>query len=180
MSFLTLLVLAVALGTDAFSLCVGIGLAGVKRRQILLISATVFTFHVFMPLTGWFLGEFTGSLLGRTAAAIGSLLLVYLGVRMVYHTLQNKGTAELHAVNFNTWGLFLLGSGVSLDALSVGFTLGARQADLVLTAGVIGVVAGVMTAGGLIFGRFLGSWVGKRAQLVGGLVLVGVGVKLFF
>lgn len=180
MSFVTLLVLAVALGTDAFSLCVGIGLTGVRRRQILLISATVFIFHVVMPLTGWVLGEIAGGLIGRAAAVIGSLLLVCLGVRMVWVTLRDVREAEPHVICFNTWGLLLLGASVSIDALSVGFTLGARQVDLVLTAVIIGAAAGVMTAGGLIFGRFLGSWVGERAQLVGGLVLVGIGVKLFF
>lgn len=179
MSFLTLFILAVALGTDAFSLCVGVGLAGVKRCQVLLLSMTVFIFHVIMPLIGWFMGEIAGSLIGRSAAVIGALLLVYLGVRMVWVTLR-AGEAEHHVVRFNTWGLLLLGASVSMDALSVGFTLGTRQVELFLTALVIGVVAGVMTAGGLIFGRFLGSWVGMRAQLAGGLVLVGIGVKLFF
>ncbi len=179
MSFVTLIVLAVALGTDAFSLCVGIGLAGVTRRQMLVISATVLVFHICMPLAGWFVGEFAGSRLGRAASVIGAVLLIYLGVKMIWATLRG-GRETVKKINFTTWGLVLLGTSVSMDALSVGFTLGARQVNLLLTAGTIGIVAGVMTAGGLILGRFVGSWVGERAQLLGGLILVGIGVKLIF
>jgi len=179
MSFYTLMALAVALGTDAFSLCVGIGLAGVKKRQILLLSVTVLLFHIFMPLAGWVAGGLAGIVLGRTAAIAGALLLVYLGVRMVWDAWSNGGQTEPTTIKFNTWGLLLLGASVSIDALSVGFTLGARQVNLLLTAGIIGLVAGTMTAGGLVFGRFLGDWVGEKAQFMGGLILVGIGVKLF-
>ncbi|BAF61008.1 MAG: manganese efflux pump [Pelotomaculum sp.] len=180
MSFFTLMALAVALGTDALSLSVGIGLTGISRRRILQISATVLLFHIFMPLTGWLVGEFTGSLIGRAAAVIGSLLLVGLGVKMIWAAWRNGGETEPSLVRFNFWGLLLLGASVSMDALSAGFTLGTRQVNLLLAAGVIGLVAGAMTAGGLVFGRFLGSRVGERAQLLGGLILVGIGIKLFF
>lgn len=181
MSLITLIILAVALGTDAFSLCVGIGLAGVKRRQIILISLTVLIFHIAMPLLGWLVGEFAGNLLGRMAAIAGSLLLVYLGVKMVWDTWQQHRLEQAPIrVNFSAGGLLLLGASVSMDALSVGFTLGTHQVNLLLTAGLIGVVAGLMTFTGLVFGHFLGGWVGEKAQLLGGLVLVGIGVKMIF
>lgn len=180
MSLATLLALAVALGTDAFSLCVGIGLSGVNRRQILLISATVLIFHIFMPLAGWLVGEIAGSLIGRAAAIAGSLLLIYLGLKMARDTWRDRDAAEPTIIRFSAWGLILLGASVSMDALSVGFTLGAHQANLLLTAGVIGIVAGLMTTSGLVFGRFLGAWVGRKAQFVGGLILVGIGIRLFF
>lgn len=172
--------LAVALGADAFSLCVGIGLTGVNRRQILLISVTVLVFHIVMPLAGWFLGEIAGNLVGRAAVIAGSMLLIYLGLKMIWSTWWERGGTEPTRVGFSAWGLILMGASVSMDALSVGFTLGAHQVNLLLTAGVIGIVAGLMTAGGLVFGRFLGAWVGGKAQLVGGVILVGIGVRLFF
>lgn len=180
MSLFTLIVLAVALGTDAFSLCVGIGLAGVNRRQIIIVSLTVLVFHIAMPLIGWFVGEFAGSLLGRVAAILGSLLLVYLGVKMIWETWRPRSEQTPARVNVSTGGVLLLGASVSMDALSVGFTLGAHQVNLLLTAGIIGIVAGIMTFTGLVFGRFLGSWVGEKAQLLGGLVLIGIGVKMIF
>ncbi len=180
MEYLTLFFLAVALGTDAFSLCVGIGLTGLKRKQIFLISIIILLFHIFMPLAGWFAGGYAGDLLGRAAAVAGSLLLIYLGVRMLRTAWLNNGKAVPAAAGFKLWGLLLLGASVSIDALSVGFTLGIHRVNLLLTAGIIGLVAGLMAAAGLIFGRFLGRRIGARAQLAGGLVLIGIGVKLFF
>jgi putative Mn2+ efflux pump MntP len=182
MSLLTLLALAAALGTDAFSLCVGVGLAGVNRRQIILISAVVLLFHIFMPLAGWFAGELAGSLIGRAAAILGSALLIYLGIRMILGSLKNGRGLEpsLNGFSFSFRSLVLLGASVSMDALSVGFTLGTQQVNLLLAAGVIGLVAGLMTACGLVFGRFLGTRVGERAQLLGGLILIGIGIKLLF
>ena len=179
MSFFTLIVLAVALGTDAFSLCLGIGMAGVNRKQMLIISVTVLIFHIFMPLVGWYTGELAGALLGRAASFIGSALLIYLGGRMIWDS-KRKGQEAGFKINFNASGLVLLGGSVSIDALSVGFTLGAQQVDLLLTAATIGLVAGIMTAAGLACGRFISSLVGERAQFLGGVILIGIGVKLFF
>ncbi|OPZ74750.1 MAG: putative manganese efflux pump MntP [Firmicutes bacterium ADurb.Bin456] len=178
MSSLTLLALAAALGTDAFSLCVGVGLAGVNRRQIVLISVVVLLFHIFMPLAGWFVGEFAGHLIGRGAAVLGSALLIYLGVRMFWDSLKKGPGPGPSLPCFSFKSLILLAASVSMDALSVGFTLGTRQVNLFFAAGVIGLVAGLMTAGGLIFGRLLGVRVGERAQLLGGLILIGIGIKL--
>lgn len=180
MSFFTLIILAVALGTDAFSLCVGIGMAGINRKQMLLIILTVLVFHIFMPLAGWYTGELAGNLLGRAASVIGSLLLIYLGFRMIQAVLLKEQGSGIKVLKFNLPGLALLGASVSMDALSVGFTLGAQQVDLLRTALTIGLVAGVMTAAGLFLGRFISSVVGDRAQLLGGIILVGIGIKLFF
>jgi putative Mn2+ efflux pump MntP len=78
----------------------------------------------------------------------------------------------------NTGGLLVLAASVSMDALSVGFTLGTVKASLIMVALVCGVVAGLMTFAGLLLGRGLGRWAGEKAQLAGGLILLGIGVKL--
>ncbi|MCL5780996.1 MAG: manganese efflux pump MntP family protein [Bacillota bacterium] len=179
MTLFTLLALAVALGSDAFSLCVGIGMAGVTRRQIAMISLTILVFHIFMPLLGWYVGGFLGSKVGQAASIAGALLLVYLGVKMVWDALK-PGIEEPQFVITNTGGLLLLSASVSMDALSVGFTLGTQQVSLVLAAGIIGLVAGAMTLAGLTLGKYVGGWIGDKAQLVGGVILTGIGVKLFF
>jgi len=177
---ITLLILAVALGTDAFSMCLGLGMTGVRRRQILIVSFTVLAFHVIMPLVGWFAGEIVGSLLGKAASIAGALVLIYLGVRMLYSAWKGGGDLSSQDALVTTGGMLLLAASVSMDALSVGFSLGTQSVDLPLTVSVIGVVAGVMTAAGLIFGRYVGSRMGERAVGVGGVLLVGIGVKLFF
>ncbi|MCG8400665.1 MAG: manganese efflux pump MntP family protein [Firmicutes bacterium] len=178
MDIYTVFALAVALGTDAFSMCLGLGIAGVTMRQVLIISFTVLVFHIVMPLLGWYAGGLAGSVAGRAAAIAGALLLIYLGGKMVHSSIKGGESMDPKVVLVNTWGLLLLAASVSMDALSVGFSLGARQVDLLLTAGVIGLVAGVMTAAGLFLGRIVGNRVGERAVLGGGILLVIIGVRM--
>lgn len=179
MSLLTLLALAVALGSDAFSLCIGVGIAGVTRRQIAIVSLTILIFHIFMPLLGWYAGGYLGSKVGQGAGFAGAALLVCLGTKMIWDALK-PGNCEPKFVITNTGGLLLLSASVSMDALSVGFTLGTQQVSMVLAAGVIGLVAGLMTFVGLTMGKFVGCWIGDKAELAGGFILAGIGIKLFF
>lgn len=72
----------------------------------------------------------------------------------------------------------MFAASVSLDALSVGFSLGTIKADIFLTVISIGAIAGLMTGMGLVLGRILGTWLGDKAELLGGLALFLIGVKL--
>jgi len=179
LSLITLLLLALALGTDAFSLCLGIGLAGVSVTQIAMISFSVLAFHILMPLAGWQIGEAAGRFLGQVAGIVGALVLLSLGVRMIWQSLPRGCAAAPKIVLVKDWGLLLLALSVSIDALAVGFTLGTRGTNLLLTVFAFGIVAGLMTLSGLLLGRWLGRWIGERAQLAGGIILIGVGLKLF-
>jgi putative Mn2+ efflux pump MntP len=179
MGIIELLLVAVALGTDAFSLAIGIGMRGISNRRIWRLSGTVFLFHVFMPLIGVLLGQLLGELVGRYAVWIGAGLIVLIGLNMVRQSLNSEEPVK--AASLHGWGLLVLSFSVSLDALSVGLGLGTLfDQRLPLTVGTIGLMAGLMTATGLMFGRHLGKWLADRAELIGGLVLVAVGIKLAF
>ncbi len=178
MDFLTVLLLAVALGTDAFSLCLGLGLAGIGMRWGVMMVFTVLAYHVAMPLAGWLAGELAGKFLGRTAALAGAALLIFLGAATLKEALRGGNGSEKVLSLARGPGMLLLGAGVSVDALGAGFTLGARQTGLLAAASMIGAVAGVMTAAGLLLGRYLGERAGSRARLAGGLLLLAVGIKL--
>ncbi|MDP3044303.1 MAG: manganese efflux pump, partial [Bacillota bacterium] len=82
MSVGTLALLAAALGTDAFSLSLGLGLAGVRRKQAVILVVVVFLFHVLLPILGFWLGEIFGRVAGQWAAYVGAGVLFYLGVKM--------------------------------------------------------------------------------------------------
>ncbi|MBU4534181.1 MAG: manganese efflux pump [Eubacteriales bacterium] len=177
MSVGTLALLAAALGTDAFSLSLGLGLAGVRRKQAVILVVVVFLFHVLLPILGFWLGEIFGRVAGQWAAYVGAGVLFYLGVKMIIGSFKQEATVNPSALA-GLFGIVLLGLSVSMDALSVGFTLGVAGGQLFLVAGVIGVVAGLMTAAAFILAKWVQGWVGQRAQLVGGIVLVGVSLRL--
>lgn len=179
MSLLTLFLLAVALGTDALSLCIGLGISGVTRRQVWLLTVTIFIFHILMPVAGYYIGDLVGSYVDRIAALVGAFILVFLGARMLKHGLTGE-VEEQKVLLANTGGLLILSASVSMDALSVGFTLGTQDVNLWQAALVMGIVAGIMTYMGLIFGRRAGNWLGEKAQMAGGVILIAIGIKLLF
>jgi putative Mn2+ efflux pump MntP len=186
--------IAIALGADAFSLSLAIGLTGISKRLVIHLSAVVSLFHIVMPLGGMILGQTLGSILGRFASGIGALILIGLGGRILYkifrpakeyfsfeearRAFSNKNT--FRNLSLSGWGVYALGASVSLDALSVGFSLGTLKTDIFLTVMVIGLVAGLMTGWGLILGRIIGTRLGDKAEMFGGLALFLIGIKLFF
>jgi len=179
MSLLTLFLLAVALGTDALSFCICLGISRVTWRQVWLLTITILIFHILMPVTGYYIGDLVGSYVDRIAAIVGALILLFLGVRMIKQGFTGDGEDQ-KILLANTTGLLILAASVSMDALSVGFTLGTQEVNLWQAAIVIGVVAGIMTYMGLSFGRRAGNWLGDKAQIAGGAILIAIGIKLFF
>lgn len=194
MTLATVLLVAVALGTDAFSMAIGIGLTGIRWRRIAMISGIVSLFHIFMPLTGLFLGSLLGKAVGQLASYIGAVVLIFIGIQMLREgfgedtgimnfgvarkTIQVQGPYPVQVYS-GLWAMLVLAGSVSLDALTVGFGLGTLKANLALTVLIMGAVAGIMTATGFILGKRMGSWLGEKAQIVGGIILTIIGVKMF-
>ncbi|HHT63304.1 MAG: manganese efflux pump MntP family protein [Bacillota bacterium] len=194
MSLFTLLLVALALGTDAFALAVGIGVTGIRRNRIIVVSIVVCLFHIFMPLIGLGIGTVLGNLIGDIAAVIGAVILILIGLNMLWEVFRERtrtlsfpqAKKQLEkSIKRNKsidsfWGLIMLAASVSIDALSVGFGLGALKAQIWGTVLVLGIVAGVMTALGFYLGRGLGDWMGEKAEIAGGIILAAVGIKLLF
>lgn len=178
MSLAAVVLLGIALGTDAFSACIGVGFGGIGRRRGVILVLTVTVLHVLMPLAGLWLGGVVGSALGRVASMIGAGLLFLLGARMIYGAVRASVTGTACALPVGKWGTLFLGASVSMDAFSVGFALGVYQYSPLLVTGTFGLVAGIMAALGLGLGRAVSRWTGQRAQVLGGLILLGVGVQL--
>ncbi|MHB1653182.1 MAG: manganese efflux pump MntP [Desulfitobacteriaceae bacterium] len=187
-------VVAVALGADAFSLALAIGLTGIGKKMIWRLTVVIAVFHVIMPLVGLFAGQTLGMFLGALAKAIGATLLIWLGIRMIVSIYKPKeqrlplsNARELlkrgklpRGISLEGVGIFALAISVSLDALSVGFSLGTLGSQIGWTVLIMGCVAGLMTMVGLLLGRILGTWVGERAELLGGLALIVIGLKILF
>jgi len=171
----TILILAAALGMDALSLGVGIGMKGIRLKDVLKLSVTIAVFHTAMPLLGMLAGHSIGSLLGGVAAAAGGGLLAILGLHMIYSSLRGE---EVHSVNPSTLpGLLLLAAGVSVDSLSVGVSLGMFDADMILTVLLFGAFGGLMAVAGLLAGRKVSFRLGRYGEALGGMILLAFGVK---
>lgn len=172
---LTIWVMAIALGLDAFSLGIGIGMRGIRLLDVLKISMMIGLFHVLMPLTGMFMGQYVSSLLGGVATMAGGILLIMLGAHMVYSSFRGESVQSFD--HRTLWGLFLFSLTVSIDSFSVGVSLGMFATDIVLTVLIFGAVGGLLSIAGLMLGRRVGSWVGEYGEAFGGIILLAFGIK---
>ncbi|MBO8165325.1 MAG: manganese efflux pump [Brevibacillus sp.] len=173
--FLTLLMIAVALGMDAFSLGIGVGMIGMRVREVFRVSATIGLFHVAMPLIGILIGISLSEVIGDVAVMLGGAVLTLLGLHMLWGGIFQSEQPSL--LKTNGLGLLLFAFSVSLDALSVGFSFGLMNVNRLLAVSLFGLIGGMMAGCGLLLGRHVSGWMGGYSELMGGLILIVFGIK---
>ncbi|UOF91598.1 manganese efflux pump MntP family protein [Fodinisporobacter ferrooxydans] len=176
--FITLLLVAIALGMDAMSLGLGIGMKGLRNVEIAKISLTIGIFHVIMPLIGMFLGLYLHKIVGDITQLFGAILLIVFGLQMLYHAIRPDHAPEISKTA--GWGLLLFAMSVSVDALSVGFSLGLFEVHIGLVVTLFGIVGASMAAIGLAIGTRVSQLLGTYSEVLGGLILLVFGLKFLF
>jgi manganese efflux pump family protein len=177
--WMTLILIAIALGMDAFSLGVGLGLRGIRRSRALMISGVIGMFHVLLPLFGMGLGRYVSTLVGNLAAIVGGGLLCFLGVNMLVQGF--RGSAEGTMLHHNSfWGMMLFALSVSLDSLSAGLSLGLFHSNVIGAALLSGVSGGTLGILGMAAGRRAGTWIGEYGEILGGVILLYLGVQFLW
>ncbi|MGM0875102.1 MAG: manganese efflux pump MntP family protein [Bacillota bacterium] len=174
---LTLLIMALALGMDAFSVGLGMGLIKLSVRQIFYIGVTIGVFHIWMPLSGMLIGRLLSDTFGKIATLLGGGLLILLGIQMVFASFKKDEEPLITPVGA---GLIVFALSVSLDSFSVGLSLGIYGAKTFLTVGIFGIVSMVLTWIGLLLGKRVQTWLGSYSEALGGSILLAFGVKLIF
>jgi manganese efflux pump family protein len=172
---ITLLLMAFALGMDAFSVGLGMGMYRLRLRQIFKIGVTIGIFHVWMPLIGMVAGKFLSDRFGMLATYLGGMLLILLGVQMIFSSIKKDQKSVITPVG---WGLIVFALSVSLDSLSVGLTLGIYGAKTMLVVLCFGIVATILTWSGLLIGRKVQGLLGIYSVALGGSILLAFGLKL--
>ena len=171
----TLMLMAFALGMDAFSVGLGMGMYKLRLKKIFNIGITIGLFHVWMPLLGLIAGKFLSDKFGTFATFIGGFLLILLGVQMVWSTLKKSDEKVISPIGF---GLLLFALSVNLDSFSVGLTLGIYGAKTIMVILCFGIMATIQTWAGLLLGRKMQGWVGSYSEALGGAILLAFGLKL--
>lgn len=181
MSTLTLLGIALGLAMDAFAVAIGTGLqlCVVSRRQTFRMAFHFGLFQFLMPIVGWLAGLTLVDLIAPVDHWIAFGLLAFIGGKMIYEAFAHKDDESADSCDpTRGWSLVGLSVATSIDALAVGLSLAVLGLDIWYPAIVIGIVAGALTVLGLELGCRFGSLLGKRMEVVGGLVLIGIGVKI--
>jgi putative Mn2+ efflux pump MntP len=179
LDFASVLLIALGLAMDAFAVALGVGTA---RKDIWFRPGFRLSFHFglfqfLMPIIGWKIGETFVRFISTWDHWIAFGLLAYVGGKMVRESFE-KGDRHNGSDPTRRWTLVMLAIATSIDALAVGLGLAMIRVQILYPSIVIGIVAAVMTALGLALGKRLGTRFGKRMELVGGLVLIGIGLRV--
>lgn len=174
-----IILIALGLAMDAFAVALAAGASGRARgaRAAFRLSFHFGLFQFLMPVLGWFGGSLVASRIADLDHWIAFGLLAYIGGRMVKSGL---GAPEESKPDDPSKGmsLVMLSVATSIDALAVGLSIGMLRVSVWYPAVVIGIAAAAMTLIGITLGRRLGLRFGQRMEVVGGLVLVGIGLKI--
>ena len=183
MNPVTIALLALAMSTDAFAAAVGKGIAlrNPGWREALRTGAIFGSIEAVTPLIGWALGLAAASYVTAWDHWIAFVLLGGLGLRMIFAGLSNaKEDDSPKPSRHSFWVLAATGFATSIDAMAVGVGLAFLDVSIFPVAAAIGMTTFLMVTGGVMLGRVLGAVAGKRAEIVGGLLLIGIGSAILY
>ena len=177
------LLLGVGLAMDAFavSICKGLAMRKVNKKQAVIIALFFGGFQAIMPVIGWLLCKGFQTYIEVFDHWIAFALLAFIGVKMIIETLREKEddvVIEEMDPPLDMKEMLMLAIATSIDALAVGISLAALDRPIVESAAIIGVVTFVISIIGVYIGNFFGNRDKKRAELTGGIILVLIGVKI--
>ena len=179
MNFPSILVIAISLGMDAFSVAIGVGAVSqaFSIGPAMRLSSSFGIFQFLMPVAGWFAGMTVAHLIAGYDHWVAFGLLAYVGGKMIMESCHEK--EKSHETDpTKGWTLIILSVATSIDAFAVGLSFAFLQIPIIYPSIIIGVVAFIMTMIGILFGGRLGKVIGKKAELAGGIILIGIGVMI--
>lgn len=173
-----ILLLAVALAMDSVAVSIAIGskYKDLLFSRALFVSAMFGFFQAAMPITGYFIGISFADYVQAFDHWIAFGLLVGLGSKMLYEAYKNEFDEEVTDLSNKT--LISLAVATSIDAMAIGVTFAFLQTDIFSAAGVIGIVTFVLCIAAVYVGKKLGSLLESKAEMLGGIMLIGLGCKI--
>lgn len=180
MDWFTLVGIALGLAMDAFAVAIAtsVGLGSVNSRQVFRLSWHFGLFQFMMPVIGWYAAMTVEDYIRSFDHWIAFLLLLFVGCKAIREALSEHGDETTAYDPTKGASLVILSVATSIDALAVGLSFAALGIRVWQPAVVIGVVACLMTVVGMKAGVRLGARFGTRMEVAGGLVLIGIGLKI--
>ena len=199
MGLLEILMLGVALATDAFSVTISNTFAFDDHRVSRLMRMPLFfgLFQFGMPLAGYFVGGIAAELIEKYAGMVSLVILGFIGSNMLYSGYKalkedaseedeeeaQQGAqqgAQQSATTLSYGKLLFQAVATAIDAFAVGVSFRAHSVDILVASALFGIITAILCTIALFIGKKLGSLLGDRAEMVGGIVLILIGLKAFF
>lgn len=181
MSIIQIFLIAFALAMDAFAVSVAAGFAipKVRIRHALTYGLWFGAFQAIMPLAGWLGGRSLARYINEVDHWIAFGLLVLIGGKMIYESFQIE-EVEKERNPLDTKVLFVLAVATSIDALAVGLSFALLQVTVLLPIVTIGVVTFLLSFAGVYIGAKGGHFFERKIEVLGGLILIAIGIKILW
>ena len=180
MSVFEIILISIGFAMDAFGVSIGKGLSmpvGENRRKVTL--AFLFgLFQFLMPVMGWLIGRQFIDVISEWDHWIIFGLLGYLGIAMIREGLSDETDEDDDKQFLGAWEMMMLSVATSLDAMAVGLTFAFMPINVWKASTMIGVITFGISLIGIYLGKFMGQFVGKYADILGGGVLILIGTKI--
>lgn len=187
------ILLAIALAMDAFAVSIGLGAKSQRQQPRYVLRLAIYAGLYFgiaqgvMPLIGYLLGAVLLSWLAAAAPWIGGGILILLGAKMLYEALNDEVEALIEDSSdknaqekINHRMLFTLAIATSIDAMAAGFTVNLLALNAWLACFIIGIITVGFGFFGIYLGKSSGTWLEDKAEILGGIVLILIGLKVMF
>lgn len=176
MQIVLLIIIAVSLSMDAFSLSLAYGTLNLTKRDIFTLSTIVGIYHFFMPLIGLLIGNAIMNFIKIDPDIIVFVVLVIIGIEMVLESFKKE--ERIKKMQFLEMVVF--GFAVSIDSFSVGIGLKVMHISPLICSLSFSIFSFLFTYTGLLFGKKISSIIGKVATLLGGITLIVIGIMYLF
>ncbi len=177
METVSIVLIAVALAMDAFavSLCKGLAMKRPDLRSVITIALWFGIFQALMPVIGYLLGHSMYDLMKDYDHWIAFGLLFLIGANMIRESFSEDEEMDPDIYPIS---MLILAVATSIDAFAVGISLAMDGSDIITSVLIIGAITFLISAVGVKLGAKVGGILGKRAELLGGLILIGIGIKI--
>ena len=177
MNIIEIILMAVALAMDALavSICKGMTIKKLTPEHILKVGVYFGGFQALMPIAGYYIGKTFADVIKSFDHWVVFALLAGLGIHMVIGAFKEE---KEHTSDFSHKTMLILAIATSIDAMAIGISLSIMKTGLWVNVGVIGAITFAMTAIGVVVGNKFGNKLGVKAELIGGFILIGVGLRV--
>ena len=189
MDIISILLLGVGLSMDACAVSISNGLANKKIsiKEALLTAITFGVFQMVMPLIGYFVGSLFTNLIVKIVPYIALALLSFLGIKMIVESIKSRKKnkeeeeEEIEKIKKLSFKMLLIQAiATSIDALSVGLVfVGINYPFVILYTGIIGIITTILSLISVFIGKKFGDIFSNKAEIVGGIILIAIGLKIF-
>ncbi len=176
---LTIILVGFGLSADCFAVSLSVGAATISfsPKNMLRIAIAFGCFQMAMPVVGWLIGQTIVGLISRYDHWVAFAMLAFIGGKMMAEFIRNSSGSDVADVN-KISTLIILAIATSIDALAVGLSFALLRISIFVASLIIGVIAFSVSAFSFWLGRKVSVLIGKWALLGGGIILIGIGIRI--